>query len=115
MTAIPEITSKTFESEVLNSAMPVLVDLYAPWCGPCQMMSMVLEKLVPQVSGRVKVVKINTDEQPELAATFQVSSIPMLALVHGGKVVDGIVGAVPAKTVLSMIDKVAAPEHGTVH
>jgi thioredoxin 1 len=107
MPLIPEITAQTFASEILQSPMPVLVDLFAPWCGPCQMMSGVLERLAPQVAGRVKIVKINTDEQPELAAAFQVSSIPMLALVQDGKVVDAIVGAVSMKTILHMLDKVA--------
>ena len=112
MTAIPEITSETFESEVLQSTVPVLVDLYAPWCGPCQMMSVVLEKLAPQFAGRAKIVKINTDKEQELAAAFQVSSIPTVALVHGGKVVDGFVGLAPAKTILHMIDKATAKVSG---
>jgi thioredoxin len=108
MATIPEITAETFESEVLRSSMPVLVDLYAPWCGPCQVMSVVLEKLAPQFAGRAKVVKINTDQEPELAAAFQVSSIPTVVLVHEGKVVDSLVGLAPATTILQMIDKVAA-------
>ncbi len=109
MSAIQEITSATFESEVLKSPIPVLVDLYAPWCAPCRMMSVVLDKLAPEYAGRAKFVKINTDEQPELANAFQVSSIPTVALIHGGQVVNGFVGLAPAKTIQQMIDKVAAP------
>ncbi len=109
MSAIQEVTSSTFESEVLQSPIPVLVDLYAPWCGPCQMMSVVLDKLAPQYAGRAKFVKVNTDEQPELAAAFQVSSIPTVVLVHGGQVVNGFVGLANAQAVRQMIDKVAAP------
>jgi thioredoxin len=109
MSAIQEITSGTFESEVIQSPIPVLVDLYAPWCAPCRMMSVVLDKLAPEYAGRAKFVKINTEEQPELANAFQVSSIPTVVLVQGGQVVNGFVGLAPAKTIQQMIDKVAAP------
>ncbi len=109
MSAIQEITAETFESEVMQSPIPVLVDLYATWCGPCQMMSVILDNLASEYAGRAKFVKINTDEQPELANAFQVSSIPTVALVHGGQVVNGFVGLAPAKTIQEMIDKVAAP------
>jgi thioredoxin 1 len=109
MSAIQEVTAETFESEVLKSPIPVLVDLYANWCGPCQMMSVVLDKLAPQYAGRAKFVKINTDEQPELAGAFRVSSIPTVAIVHGGRVVDGFVGLANAKTIQQMIDKVSSP------
>jgi thioredoxin 1 len=109
MSAISQVTAQTFESEVLQSPIPVLVDLYAPWCGPCQMLSVVLDKLAPQFAGRVKFVKINTDEQPDLARAFQVSSIPTVVLVQEGKVVESFVGLAPAKTIQQLLEKVAAP------
>ena len=109
MNAIQEVTSNTFDSEVLQSPIPVLVDLYAPWCGPCRMMSVILDNIAPQFAGRAKFVKINTDEQTELASAFQVSSIPTVSLVHGGKVVNSFVGLANAKSIQQMIEKVAAP------
>ena len=107
MSCVAEVTAETFESEVLNSPIPVLVDLYATWCGPCKMLSPILDRLAPQFNGRAKFVKINTDEQPELAAAFEVSSIPMLALVHGRKVIDMSVGLVSAEQVSRMIGRAA--------
>jgi thioredoxin len=107
MANVLEVTKETFEGEVLQYAVPVLVDLYDPWCGPCRLMGPVLEQVAGLAGDRVKIVQINTDEQPELAAAFGVRSIPMLALVHGSKVIDTRVGFTPAKSVLAMIDAAA--------
>jgi len=107
MSQFQNITAENFESEVLQSPLPVLVDLYADWCGPCRLMSQVLDRLSPQLKGRAKVVKINTDEQPELAAAFRVSSIPMLVLMHNGKAVNASVGLVRQEQILQMVEQVA--------
>jgi thioredoxin 1 len=108
MEGITEITRDNFETEVLQSSLPVLVDLYAPWCGPCRMMAPVLQQVAGQVAGRAKVVKINTDDLPDLASAFGVQSIPTLALVHQKRVVAMKVGMTPAKALVQMIDDVAA-------
>jgi thioredoxin len=108
MSAIQEVTSANFEAEVIQSSVPVVVDLYATWCGPCRSMSAVLEGLLPQLAGKVKVVKVNTDQEPELAAAFRVEALPTVVLMSGGKMVDGFVGLAPAKTVLAMIEKAGA-------
>ena len=102
-----EVTAETFETEVLKSPVPVLVDLYADWCMPCRMMGKVLDQLAPRLQGQVKVAKINVDEQQELAGAFGVSSIPMLLLFKDGQVVDHAVGAQPQAAILKMVQKVA--------
>ena len=100
-----EVTGETFEAEVLKSTIPVLVDLYADWCMPCKMMGKVLDQLAPRLEGQVKVVKINVDQEQELASTFGVSSIPMLLLFKDGQVVDHSVGALPQAAILQMLQK----------
>lgn len=102
-----EVTAETFETEVLRSQVPVLVDLYADWCMPCRMMGKVLDQLAPRLQGQVKVAKINVDQQQELAGAFGVSSIPMLLLFKDGQVVDHAVGALPQAAILQMVQKVA--------
>ncbi len=87
-----QITAENYEEEVLNSSEPVLIDFWAPWCGPCRMIGPVLEELAPKYEGRVKVVKINIDEEPELAQTFHVRSIPTLFAIKDGEVIDQMVG-----------------------
>ncbi len=101
-----EVTAQTFQAEVLDSPLPVLMDLYATWCMPCVMMGKMLDGLAPKLEGKVKIVKVNVDEQPELAAAFNVSSIPMLVLFKDGKVAEHVVGAVPQRQVLAMVQKV---------
>ena len=100
-----EVTAETFEAEVLQSTIPVLVDLYADWCMPCKMMGKVLDQLAPRLHGQVKVAKINVDQEQELAGAFGVSSIPMLLLFKDGQVVDQAVGALPQAAILQMIQK----------
>lgn len=98
-----KFTTANFEEEVLKSEIPVLVDFYADWCGPCQMVS----PIVDEISGErtdVKVCKINVDEQVELAQAFGVSSIPTLAVISGGKLVNHAVGAQPKSAILDMLD-----------
>ena len=90
----------SFKADVLDSAEPVVVDFWSEWCGPCKMIAPALEELSNELSGKVKVAKLNIDENPELAAQFGVRSIPTLMLFKGGQVADMKVGAAP-KTALS--------------
>jgi thioredoxin 1 len=88
-----EFSDETFQQEVLESSLPVLVDFWAPWCGPCRMVTPVVEALAEDFSGRLKVGKINVDEAPDTAIKFQIMSIPTLMIFKGGTVVESIVGA----------------------
>ena len=86
------VTKENFETEVLESKIPVIVDFWATWCGPCRMVAPVLEEIAKEFEGKIKVGKVNVDEQPELAAAFGVESIPTLAYFKDGKAVKGTVG-----------------------
>ena len=88
-------TTENFEAEVLQNATPVFVDFYADWCGPCKMMSPVIDKLADEYEGKIKVGKINVDDNPEIAAKYGVMSIPNMKFFKGGEVVDEVIGAVP--------------------
>jgi len=95
----------SFQNDVLGSDQPVLVDFWAAWCGPCKMLAPVVEKVAAANAGKAKFVKLNTDENPQLAAEYQVSGIPCLILFKGGKPVDRIVGYVSESTISSMLSK----------
>ncbi len=99
------ITSANFEKEVSQSALPVLLDFSATWCGPCRMLAPVIEELADEYDGRLVVGKIDVDECPELAAKFGVSNIPMVTLLKNGEVVDTAVGYRPKDYFVDMINK----------
>ena len=98
--ATHKVDKNNFESNVLQSAEPVVVDFWAEWCGPCKMIAPSLEEISTEMDGKVKIAKLNIDENPELAAQFGVRSIPTLMIFKGGEVADMKVGALP-KTALS--------------
>lgn len=98
------IDNQTFEKEVLQSETPVLVDFWAPWCGPCRQMAPILESYAEKMEDKLKVAKLNTDDSPDLAARFHVSAIPSLLLFSKGQEVERIVGFVPEKELSSRVD-----------
>ncbi|MDR2991977.1 MAG: thioredoxin [Burkholderiaceae bacterium] len=102
-----DVTLKNFESEVIAASLqtPVLVDFWAPWCGPCKALSPVLEKLEAEYAGRFKLVKINSDDEQQIAAAFGIRSIPTCILIKGGHPVDGFMGAVPEGQLRQFLDK----------
>jgi len=89
------VTDQTFQQEILNAALPVVLDFWAPWCGPCRMIAPVLEELAKEYAGKVKIAKINTDENQQTAAKYQIQGIPTLLFIKNGQIVDQIVGAAP--------------------
>jgi len=93
---IVHATDGTFQQEVLDSDLPVMVDFWAPWCAPCRVMGQTLEQVAPEVSGKVKIVKINVDESPATASRFGIQSIPTLLFFRGGEAQGMIPGALPA-------------------
>jgi len=99
------VNDKNFPDEVLKAALPVLVDFWATWCGPCRSISPVVEALAKEFAGRVKVAKLNVDENPATPCQYGVRGIPTLILFKEGKVFDQIVGAVPKTRLVAMIEK----------
>jgi len=104
--SVVELTESNFEQEVTKAAMPVLVDLWAAWCGPCRMIAPIVEELAGTYQGKVKFGKVNVDDFPQLAAQFRVMNIPTLLLFKAGQEADRIVGVVPKQELTRRLDKV---------
>lgn len=102
--SVINLTKDIFENEVMNSEKPVLIDFSAIWCGPCRMVAPIVDEIAEENS-QYKVCKVDVDDEPELAAAFSVSSIPMLVVVKDGKIVDQAVGARPKEAILAMLAK----------
>ena len=92
---VTDVSDQNFEAEVLKSDLPTMVDMWAPWCGPCRMLGPVVEKLGEDFEGKVKVCKLNVDENPQTASTYGVMSIPLVLFFKDGQKVDESLGAVP--------------------
>jgi len=101
---VTEVTDQNFEEEVIKSTLPVLVDLWAPWCGPCRMVSPVIDKLAESYNGRFKFCRLNVDQNPRTAGSYHVMSIPTLLFIKDGKVMDTVIGAVPEQTLQPKIE-----------
>ena len=100
-----DVTDKIFEQEVIKSTTPVLVDFWAPWCGPCKIIGPVVEELAKEYAGKVKVVKLNVDDNPENAGKFNVISIPTLLIFKNGEPVKTIIGAQPKESIKKAMDE----------
>ena len=101
------VTDATFSAEVERSPLPVLLDMWAPWCGPCRMVGPVIDELASEMAGRVRVAKLNVDESPATAARFNVSSIPTLLVLKAGREVDRLVGVQPKAEIVRRLERVA--------
>ncbi len=100
------LTKDNWEEEVINSDIPVLVDFWAPWCGPCRMVAPIVSEIAQEYEGKLKVGKLNTDEEPEIAVRYGIMSIPTLMIFKNGEVVDQIIGAVPKEYFLQKLEQV---------
>lgn len=99
-----EVSTATWDAEVLNSNGLVMVDFWAVWCGPCRIIAPTVEELAKEYTGKIKVMKLNTDENPDIASKYKIMGIPTLMFFKGGQKVDQIVGAVPKPQLKSKID-----------
>ena len=108
MKTIAELTDENFDQTIAAAPGPVVVDFYAPWCGPCKMLAPILDTLASEFAGKVKIVKVNVDEEPDLATRFHILSIPNLKVFRGGQVVDELIGAMPKAEIVKRLQKYLA-------
>jgi thioredoxin 1 len=99
------VTDEAFEKTVLESSLPVIVDFWAPWCGPCKMVAPILEKIAKEYAGKMVLAKVNTDENPEWAMKYGVQGIPTMLLIYNGKIVNRQVGALPEPMLREVIEQ----------
>jgi thioredoxin 1 len=103
--AAAEVTDDSFDADVLKSDVPVMVDFWAPWCGPCKMIAPMVDEIARDYVGKAKAVKVNTDASPSIASQYGVRSIPTVMIFKGGNRVETIIGAVPKTTLTQALDK----------
>jgi thioredoxin 1 len=101
---VVDVSDQTFESEIIKSSLPVLLDLWAPWCGPCRMVAPVIESLETKYDGKVKFCRLNVDENPQTAAKYRIMSIPTLMFFKNGEVANTVIGAVPERVLEPKLD-----------
>ena len=102
---VKEVSDSSFDGDILKSSVPVLVDFWAPWCGPCRSVAPVIDDLANQYEGKLKVAKINVDESTEVAMRYQITSIPTFILFKNGQVADRALGALPRSEFVKLIDR----------
>jgi thioredoxin 1 len=105
---VSHVTDSNFEDEVVKSSQPVLIDFWAPWCGPCKAIAPIVDQLADEYAGKLKVVKLNVDDNPQTAARYGVRGIPNLLIIKGGQVKEQIVGAVPKGHLVRAVDAAIA-------
>ena len=102
---VAQVSDSSFDGDILKSQVPVLVDFWAPWCGPCRSVAPIVEDLATQYAGKLKVAKINVDESTEVATRYQITSIPTFILFKNGQVADRALGALPKSEFVKLIDR----------